>query len=74
MGVLIRNPVDAVESPRVERHEMQALDPNGVTALLNAAQGSELQYLHPRCNRHGLAPRRTPRAALERHAGPTGYD
>jgi len=37
MGILVRNPVDAVEAPRVERREMRALEPAGVTALLEAA-------------------------------------
>ncbi len=43
MGILVRNPADAVEPPRVERREMQALDPKGVTALLNAAKDTALQ-------------------------------
>jgi len=43
MGLLTRNPVDAVTPPRVERLEMKALDAAGVTALLAAAEGLEIQ-------------------------------
>ena len=43
MGLLVRNPVDAIESPRVERHEMRALDSAGVASLLVAARGSDLE-------------------------------
>jgi integrase len=40
--LLTRNPADAVEAPRVERHEMKALDMNGIVALLDAARGTAL--------------------------------
>lgn len=43
MGSLIRNVADAVEPPRYERKEMRALDTAGVVALLEAAEGSDLQ-------------------------------
>jgi len=43
MGLLVRNPVDAIASPRVERHEMRALDSTGVASLLAAARGSDLE-------------------------------
>jgi integrase len=43
MGLLTRNPADAVMPPRVERLEMKALDAAGVTALLAAAEGLEIQ-------------------------------
>jgi len=43
MGMLVRNPVDAVEAPRVVRPEMRALDAAGVSELLTAVRGSELE-------------------------------
>jgi integrase len=43
MGVFTRNPVDAIDPPRVDRKEMQALDTAGVAALLDAAAGTDLQ-------------------------------
>ncbi len=43
MSILRRNPVDAVEPPKVERGEMRALDPSGVGELLSAARGSDLE-------------------------------
>ncbi|MGH7757032.1 MAG: site-specific integrase, partial [Vulcanimicrobiaceae bacterium] len=43
MGTLVRNVADAVEPPRYERKEMQALDAAGVVALLQAAAGNALQ-------------------------------
>ncbi len=44
-GILVRNAADAVELPRFERKEMRALDPAGVTRLLEAAQGTELRVV-----------------------------
>lgn len=43
MRVLTRNPVDAVEPPRVPRIEMRALDPDGVAELLRSAAGTDLE-------------------------------
>ncbi len=43
MGTLVRNVADAVEPPRYERKEMQALDAPGIVALLQAAVGTALQ-------------------------------
>jgi integrase len=43
MGVFTRNPVDAIDPPRVDRKEMRALDTAGVAALLDAAAGTDLQ-------------------------------
>jgi len=43
MGILVRNPVDAIESPKVDRREMRALDPAGVAELLRAVSGGELE-------------------------------
>jgi integrase len=40
-NMLARNPCDAVELPRMERKEMQALSPNEVTEFLSAAQCDE---------------------------------
>jgi integrase len=40
--LLTRNPADAVQAPKVERHEMKALDTNGIVALLDAARGTAL--------------------------------
>jgi integrase len=37
-----RNPVDAVEPPKVDRTEMRALDPVGISRLLEVANGTEL--------------------------------
>jgi integrase len=45
MGILVRNPADAVSSIKVERKEMRALDAAGVAALVEAARGSELENL-----------------------------
>jgi len=42
MGLLVRNPVDALEAPRWEQREMKTLDLAGVAALLRAAEGTEL--------------------------------
>ncbi len=44
-GVLVRNPADAVTPPRVERHEMRALDPEQVMTLVDAARGERLEAL-----------------------------
>ncbi len=43
MNIISRNPVDAVSPPRVERHEMRALDVAGVGRLLDAASGTDLE-------------------------------
>jgi integrase len=40
-NMLVRNPSDAVELPRLERKEMQALAPSEVTRFLNAAAEDE---------------------------------
>lgn len=45
MGILVRNPADAVSSINVERKEMRALDAAGVAALVEAVRGSELENL-----------------------------
>ncbi len=44
MGVLVRNPVEAVEPPKSVRREMRALDAAGVTELMLAARGTELEH------------------------------
>jgi len=44
MRLLVRNPVDAVHAPRVERVEMRALDSAGVAELIAAARGTELEH------------------------------
>ncbi|MFY9780842.1 MAG: tyrosine-type recombinase/integrase [Candidatus Baltobacteraceae bacterium] len=44
MQLLPRNPAEAVEPPKVEQHEMQALDAAGVAALLAAVRGTELEH------------------------------
>ncbi len=44
MGVLLRNPAEAVDSPRVDRREMRALDLAGIAQLVAAARGSELEH------------------------------
>jgi integrase len=38
MGVLVRNPCDGVESPKVPRHEMQTMNETDLQAFLNAAK------------------------------------
>ena len=43
MGVLVRNPVDAIEPPRVSRPEMRDLNPVAISRLLDAARGSDLE-------------------------------
>ena len=43
MGMLVRNAADAVEPPRFERKEMHALDPAGITRLIEASQGTDLR-------------------------------
>jgi integrase len=43
MGLLVRNPCDAVAPPRWDQKEMRTLDAPGVAALLTAASGTELQ-------------------------------
>ncbi len=43
MGVVARNPVDAVASPKAERTEMRALDAAGVSELVAAARGTDLE-------------------------------
>jgi integrase len=41
-GLLQRNPADAVEAPRPEHKEMEALDAEGTAHLLDSAQGGRL--------------------------------
>jgi len=43
MGLLARNPCDAVTPPRWEQREMSTLDEKGLGALLAAARGTELE-------------------------------
>jgi len=43
MGLLTKNPCDAVTPPRWEQREMSVLDSEGVAALLAAAKGTDLQ-------------------------------
>jgi integrase len=43
MGLLVRNPCDAVDTPRFDHKEMRALDTPGVEKLLEAARGTELE-------------------------------
>jgi len=42
MGILPRNPIDAVSPPTWQQREMRTLDATGVAALLKAAHGTEL--------------------------------
>ncbi len=42
MGILARNPADAVKPPKVERSEMHTLEPDDIARLLQAARGTEL--------------------------------
>jgi integrase len=42
-SILVRNPVDAVEPPKVDRKEMRALDPAGVAQLLDIVRGTALE-------------------------------
>ncbi|GAC1402047.1 MAG: hypothetical protein NVSMB64_01150 [Candidatus Velthaea sp.] len=41
--MLLRNPVESVDSPRVDRREMRALDAAGISELLAGAAGTELE-------------------------------
>ena len=41
--LLLRNPADAVDPPRVDAHEVTALDEDGVAALIAATQGTSMQ-------------------------------
>jgi len=43
MGLLARNPCDAVTPPRWEQREMSTLDEHGLGALLTVARGTELE-------------------------------
>ena len=43
MGLLARNPCDAVTPPRWEQREMSTLNKDSLTALLSAARGTELE-------------------------------
>jgi integrase len=43
MGLLVRNPTDAIEAPRWRPQEMKTLDVAGVADLLRAASGTELR-------------------------------
>ena len=43
MGLLVRNPCDAVTPPRCEEREMSTLDERGLGALLSVARGTELE-------------------------------
>ena len=43
MGLLVRNPCDAVTPPRWEQREMSTLDERGLGALLSVARGTELE-------------------------------
>ncbi len=40
--LMVRNPADAVEAPRPDRHEMRALDERETVKLLDAAKGTRL--------------------------------
>jgi integrase len=40
--LIVRNPVDAVSAPRVERRQMRVLDTDAAAAYLAAARGHEL--------------------------------
>ncbi len=44
MQIMPRNVAEAVEPPKVEQHEMTALDAAGVGEMLAAVQGSELEH------------------------------
>ncbi len=46
MGLIARNPVDAVDRPRAPRREVRALDPAEVRKLLDAARGDPLEALY----------------------------
>jgi integrase len=41
-NMLARNPADAVQPPKAERHEMKALDTNGIAALPDAARDTSM--------------------------------
>ncbi len=43
VGIFVRNPVDAVEPPRVERKEMRSLDAAGISDLLAIAWNTDLE-------------------------------
>lgn len=45
MQMLTRNPTDATEAPRAERHEMRALAPPEIQILLDAARPTDLYHL-----------------------------
>lgn len=45
LGILIRNPCEMVDPPRVPKREMQTLDLAGVAKLLRAAAGDPLEAL-----------------------------
>lgn len=45
MRMLAQNAADAVDPPRFERKEMRVVDAAGVTRLLRAAQGTDLQAI-----------------------------
>lgn len=45
-GLLVRNPCDAVDRPRVPRREMAVLNPDQVQMLLKAASGDPLEALY----------------------------
>jgi integrase len=55
-NMLPRNPCDAVELPRLERKEMQALSPNEVTKFLSAAQDDEYGTLFAFAIATGMRP------------------
>ncbi len=45
LGIIYRNPSDAIYKPKVTKHEMSVLDENQVKALLIAARGKRLEVL-----------------------------
>ena len=55
-NMLPRNPCDAVDLPRLERKEMQALSPNEVTKFLSAAQDDEYGTLFAFAIATGMRP------------------
>lgn len=44
-GILVRNPMDAVDTPKVERHEMKTMTEADISLLLNEAKNGEYYCL-----------------------------
>lgn len=44
-GILVRNPCDGVDQPKVQRHEMKTMTEDGITRFLNATRKTEYYSL-----------------------------